>query len=404
MQYIKQNTSGKIVFGPVVKSTDGYSALTGVATGTATGSVMFVWGSSSTGDMTTAHSWEEISSGYYLVGLASNAIGTLGNLRVAFINSSAVPTYEDVRVIASNPYDSLISTDDYLNVDVLAVTNSTLGGSTDLKDNLSTASNMNIGALAGTTLGANVDSGYIQTDPQNVASTSDLLTTASNLNIGALAGTTLGSNVSSGYMQVDAPNAASTSDLLTTASNVNVGALAGTTLGANVSSGYIQAEHTTASNVNVGALAGTTLGANVSSGYIQAEHTTASYVDIGALAGTTLGANVDSGYIQTDPQNVASTSDLLTTASNINVGALAGTTLGANVDSGYIQTDPQNAITTATVYDNIDHGTLMQFVQAYTIGDFGVTGASTNVVVYDNWSGTTFMAHTLTTKTRTWSS
>ena len=76
MQYIKKDSSGKVVFGPIVKSTDGYSALTGVGTAAATGAIVFVYGTSSTADMTTAHSWEEIADGLYLVGLSSNVIGT----------------------------------------------------------------------------------------------------------------------------------------------------------------------------------------------------------------------------------------------------------------------------------------------------------------------------------------
>jgi hypothetical protein len=61
-------------------------------------------------------------------------------------------------------------------------------------------------------------------------------------------------------------------------------------------------------------------------------------------------------------------------------------------------------ITTGTVYDIMDHGMLMTYLQSYVIGDFGVTGPSTNQVIYKNYAGSTYMMHTFTTKTRVWSS
>jgi hypothetical protein len=64
----------------------------------------------------------------------------------------------------------------------------------------------------------------------------------------------------------------------------------------------------------------------------------------------------------------------------------------------------QNTIGTGTIYDTMDHGTLMTYLQSYSIGDFGVTGPSTNQVIYKNYSGSTYMMHTFTTKTREWSS
>jgi hypothetical protein len=68
----------------------------------------------------------------------------------------------------------------------------------------------------------------------------------------------------------------------------------------------------------------------------------------------------------------------------------------------------QNTIGTGTIYDTMDHGTLMRYLQAYAIGDFGATGISTNVLVYKNYANTTVgggaMSHTFTTKTREWSS
>lgn len=61
-------------------------------------------------------------------------------------------------------------------------------------------------------------------------------------------------------------------------------------------------------------------------------------------------------------------------------------------------------ISTDTVYDTITHYDCMRYLQTYAIGDFGVTGPSTNQVVYKDYSGSTVMMHTFTTKTREWSS
>ena len=62
-------------------------------------------------------------------------------------------------------------------------------------------------------------------------------------------------------------------------------------------------------------------------------------------------------------------------------------------------------ISTGTVYDSVmDHGTLMKYLQAYIVGDSKVTGASTNQIVYDDESGSTFFSHTITTAIRTFSS
>jgi hypothetical protein len=86
----------------------------------------------------------------------------------------------------------------------------------------------------------------------------------------------------------------------------------------------------------------------------------------------------------------------------------ASANLSVNVFSVYGITATASPVTTGTIYDTMDHGTLMRYIQAYAIGDFGATGISTNVIVYKNYSNTTAgggaMSHTFTTKTREWSS
>lgn len=119
--------------------------------------------------------------------------------------------------------------------------------------------------------------------------------------------------------------------------------------------------------------------------------TTASAVDVGRIAGSTV-----------------STADAQIGVNIIEISSAAVSTATAQIGVNVIELASGSAtamvIGTGTVYDNIDHGTLMQYVQAYVIGDFKVTGASTNEIVYDDWSGTTFMQHVITTASRVWSS
>lgn len=92
----------------------------------------------------------------------------------------------------------------------------------------------------------------------------------------------------------------------------------------------------------------------------------------------------------------------------IQIASAAVSTVTAQLAVNVVQYSSQVAtgipITTATIYDTMDHGTLMKYLQGYAIGDFGATGPSTNVIAYKTYAGTTFMSHTFTTKTREWSS
>jgi hypothetical protein len=130
-------------------------------------------------------------------------------------------------------------------------------------------------------------------------------------------------------------------------------------------------------------------------------------VDVGWVGGDGLTTVKSSTDFQADVTNMST----LTTANQLDVGSIAGSTvstataqIGVNVIEIASGSATAMTISTATEYDGMDHGTLMKYLQSYAIGDFGVTGASTNVVVYDDFSGSTLMAHTFTTKTRSWSS
>jgi hypothetical protein len=367
MQYIKQNTSAVIQFGPIVKSTDGYSPLTGITSGTATASVLFVYNGTSTGGMTTAFSWDEMSTsvvqpGCYALGLASSPIGSLGHLRIYFQNSSAIPTYEDVRILSANVYDSLISTSDYLLVDMQQIGGSSGEINTGMLD-------VNVQQVGGATMGGNVSSGYLQTDAQNV------VTTASNMNVGAVAGTTVPSATA---FQADVSGLS----VLTTANNMNIGAVAGTTV---QSATAFQADVsglsvlTSASNINVGAVAGSTVaGVNDFKADVTNMSTfdaSSETVNVGEIAGETITTdaadNWDNFWFNNDVVSTERVGDLPTTV---------------------------DMISTNTVYDVWTHGDLMKLLQSHILGNTTYDG--TTYVVYTH-GGTTFVKYAMDTAYRT---
>lgn len=381
-QPLRYGTTADILIGPIIKSTDGYTASTGQTT--ATVAINFFMGTGkTTGDYSTVNnSWTEVDNGYYWLGLSTVESGNYGPVYIEITASSGIPFAQEFTVVDSKTYDALIkgTGTDLLdvnaeqinggdatgaNINVGAVAGTTVGGTTDLKDNLTTASNMNIGAVAGTTVAGTT---AFQADVSNLST----LTTANSLNVGALAGTTLGANVSSGYIQADTPNAPTTSQVLTTASNVNVGAVAGTTVAG-----------TTAFQADVSNLS--TL-------------TTASSLNIGAVAGTTVAGTTAFQADVTDMSTFDAGSETVSIAS--------GTTVAANVL--YVNTSGVTYLSTFSP-DSDDIGGMtarqaLKYIQTYCIGDFSVTGASTNVAVYDDYAGTTHFAHTFTTKERSFSS
>jgi len=232
MQYILQNTSGKIKFGPIVKSTDGYNPLTGVGTAAATAAVDFVYGTSSTGGMTTAHSWEEIGRGLYLMGLASDAISVLGGLRVNFVDSSGIPTYEDVRILSANQYNSLVSTSDYLLVDMQQLGGSSGEISTGMLD-------VNVQLMAGETITTdaadNFDNYFYNNDVVSTERISQILTTADivEANVVAVASNAItsdaGDNWENYWFNNDVVSTERVSDTITatpsTVTPLNIGAI-----------------------------------------------------------------------------------------------------------------------------------------------------------------------------------
>ena len=492
MQYLKEATSGKVKLGPIVKSTDGYSALTGIGTAAATGAVTFIWGTSSTGDMTTAFSWEEVGDGEYLVGLSSAILSTYCHIRINFVDSSGIPTFEDVIVLAPQVYNSLVSTGDYLevtaveigsvaataaNMNIGAAAGATIAGATAFRSTFSTAANCNIGAVAGTTVvgatefrstfstGALVDVGSIQgqivtTDAadnwdnfwfnNDVVSTervTDILTTASNVNIGAAAGTTIA-------------GATAFRSTFSTAANVNIGAVAGSTVAGTTD---FRSTFSTGALVNLGAIGGATvatgtaqLGVNIVSisshaitsdagdnfdrffdngGVVTTEvlgdlpttadlFTSAKQVEANVIAmssqalTTDAGANFGNFFFNNDVvsteriSELPTTADLFTSAEKVEANVIAVSSQALTTDAGAnfstyfdnggaaatAQIGAQSTFGVGNVYDVWAHGDLMKLLQAHLLNNTTYDGST--YVLHDH-AGTTFVKFEVTTAERT---
>jgi len=133
---------------------------------------------------------------------------------------------------------------------------------------------------------------------------------------------------------------------------------------------------------------------------------------------TEAGANFNYFF---DNNSVVSTdrvSNILTTADIVEANMVAissqalTTDAGGNFstffDNGGVASTAQvGAMSTWGALDTVDGMTYLQYLQysqAYITGDFKVTGAATNVIVYDDFSGTTLFQHTITTVARTFAS
>jgi len=391
MQYMIQNTSGKIWFGPIVKSTDGYNPLTGVGTAAATAAVDFVYGTSSTGGMTTAHSWEEIGRGLYLMGLASDAISVLGGLRVNFVDSSGIPTYEDVRILSANQYNSLVSTSDYLLVDMQQLGGSSGEISTGMLD-------VNVQLMAGETITTdaadNFDNYFYNNDVVSTERISQILTTADivEANVVAVASNAItsdaGDNWENYWFNNDVVSTERVSDTITatpsTVTPLNVGAISSVALTTQAAAnwqlfyndgGAVTTEVvsdlpttadlvTTASDMNIGAVAGTTV---VSATAFKNTTSDSINANVTLIAGETVTTDAadnfdnfffNNGAVSTERVgDLPTTGDLWTTSKYANVGSLrnqiistqAGANFNAFLDAaGATVTKIVNDVTTMT--------------------------------------------------------
>lgn len=150
MIYVKYNTTTPLIMGPFIKSTDGYSPLTGMTSVNLT-FAFWIGTAPTTGDYSTGEcsGITEIGSGYYKCFFGSTMVGTIGMGKIAYTasGSSGIPIYDDYIVINANAHESLITSGDYLQVDISAAAGTTITGATAFMSSFSTAAKVNIGAV-----------------------------------------------------------------------------------------------------------------------------------------------------------------------------------------------------------------------------------------------------------------
>jgi hypothetical protein len=452
---LKYNSSGTLVMGPVIKSTDGYTPLTGLTS--ALVDLNWYLGTSS-GDYSASQSFTEAAQGYYVFGYTTDITGTVGArlLIELFSSSSGIPTFENCIILSANAYDALISTSDYLLVDIQQLGGSSGEIATGMFD-------VNVQFLMDQSLtteaGANLNNFFHNNDVvsteriSELPTTADLVTTASNMNIGAAAGATIA-------------GATAFRSTFGTAANVNVGAVAGATVAGTTD---FRSTFSTAALVNLGAIGGATvatgsaqLGVNVVSISSQnittdaadnwdnfwfnndvvstervselpttadlSTFTTDKSVDIGRIGGSTvstavaqIGVNVveiadetittdaadnwDNFWFNNDVvstervSELPTTADVMTTASNVNIGAVAGVT-SSGVDGFKADVTGMSTFSTATEVEGIlTFGEWCELVGSLVYGDFVTTGGAT--FKYDDHGGTTNISMAVTTAGRT---
>lgn len=109
MSILKQSTAVTIKLGPFVDDTDGKTAETGLTISQADIRLSKNGGDFAQTNNSAGATADEF--GYYDVPLDTTDTNTLGRLRVAVLESGALPVWQDFVVVTANVYDTLFSTD-----------------------------------------------------------------------------------------------------------------------------------------------------------------------------------------------------------------------------------------------------------------------------------------------------
>lgn len=144
MLRLKQSTSVKVIIGPFVDVTDGYTPETGITLGAADAAELLKHDSATVVDI-SSNTWAAVTSagGLYSLTLSTTDTNTVGMLTVYIYDTSETrPVRADFMVVEANAYDSLIAGTDSLEVDAVAIS-----GDTTSADNLEEATN---GVVPGT--------------------------------------------------------------------------------------------------------------------------------------------------------------------------------------------------------------------------------------------------------------
>lgn len=436
---MRYDSSGIIPIGPFVKSTDGYSPLTGMTSDNMTITFMHI-GATATGDWSTWAQTEnqnitELVNGLYTLTLSSNPLSKHGRVRIECLasGSSGIPFVEEIQVLPTYVFDSLVSTVDYLLTDIQQLGGSSGEIATGMFDvNVQFISDVTITTDAGD----NFDNFFFDNDAVSTVRISELealLTTGDIMEANMVAmssqalTTDAGANFANFYFNNDVVSTEriselpTTADLFTTGSEVeaNMVQMASQALtteaGANFNNFFdnnsvVSTERiselpttadlfTTAKDVNIGRMAGEVVTTDAADNwdYFWFNNDVVSTERVGDLPTTadlfTTGSIVESNVVAISSQSLT---------------AAAGANFSTYFDNGGVAATAQiGAQSTFGMLDTVDGMTVLQYMQysqAYMIGDFKVTGAATNEVVYDDFGGTTFFEHTITTVARTWAS
>ena len=135
MTWLQQSTARNLKMGPFVDNSDGYTTLTGL---NITQSDIRI--SKNGGDFAQSNNaagGTHNENGWYNILLDSTDTNTLGDLKISINMSSALPVWEDITIVTSNVYNSMISGTDNLEVDMVLINNSGVSSTISSKEQIS---------------------------------------------------------------------------------------------------------------------------------------------------------------------------------------------------------------------------------------------------------------------------
>jgi len=131
VMWLRQSTAAKVIVGPFVDETDGFTAETGLTLAAMDDAELVKHGSGSVVDI-SGRTFTHVQGGQYALDLTTADTDTLGRARIFFRDAGvARPLAMDFMVVPSQVYDSLIAYSAQLGVDVIAVS-----GDSTAADNL----------------------------------------------------------------------------------------------------------------------------------------------------------------------------------------------------------------------------------------------------------------------------
>lgn len=131
VMWLRQSTAAKVIVGPFVDETDGFTAETGLTLAAMDDAELVKHGSASVVDI-SGRTFTHVQGGQYALDLSTADTDTLGTLRIFFRDAgTARPLAMDFMVLSAHVYDSLIAYSAQLGVDVIAVS-----GDSTAADNL----------------------------------------------------------------------------------------------------------------------------------------------------------------------------------------------------------------------------------------------------------------------------